>query len=89
VRDLARQRGDVNAELLLLLDHVLLAPLPAVEGGGRGGPLVPEALIVQHAVDLDVKLAMVARALERDLSPGPFTERDPALGRQLLKGRSV
>jgi 3'-5' exoribonuclease len=86
VRDAARQRGDVNAELLMLLEHVLLAPLgPAVPGG----PAVPEALLVQHADELDLKMAAYVRALERDLGPGPFTERDPALGRQLLKGRSV
>jgi 3'-5' exoribonuclease len=34
-------------------------------------------------------MAMYARCLERDPSAGPFTERDPALGRRLLKGRSV
>jgi 3'-5' exoribonuclease len=32
---------------------------------------------------------MYARCLSRDQSAGPFTDRDPALGKQLLKGRSV
>lgn len=83
VRDAARQRGDVNAELLMLLEHVLLAP------PGTGGPAVPEGLIVQFADELDLKMAAAVRALERDLGGGPFTERDPVLGRRLLKGRSV
>jgi 3'-5' exoribonuclease len=89
VRDLARQRGDVNAELLMLLEHVLLTPLPPPDGGGPRGPVVLEGVIVQHADELDLKLALYARALERDVSPGPFTERDPAVGRQLLKARGV
>ena len=91
VRDLARQRGDVNAELLMLLEHVLLTPLNQPEGGNGGPrwPLVPEGLIVGHANELDLQMAMYVRALQRDLSSGPFTERDPALGRQLLKARGV
>jgi 3'-5' exoribonuclease len=89
VRDLARQRGDINAELLLLLEHVLLTPIAPAEGAGPRWPLVPEGLIVQYAAELDGKMAMYVRALERDLSPGPFTERDPAVGRQLFKGRGV
>src|SRR4051794_29036213 len=55
VRDLARQRGDVNAELLMLLEHILLTPLnPPGEPGVAGtpgvtprSPLIPEGLIVQ------------------------------------------
>jgi 3'-5' exoribonuclease len=41
---------------------------------------------VHHADDLDAKLEMYARCLSRDQSPGPFTARDPVLGRQLYKG---
>jgi 3'-5' exoribonuclease len=89
VREKARERGDVSAELLMLLEHILLTPMERGETTGQRWPLVPEGLIVQHAVELDLKLAMYVRALERDLSPGPFTERDPAVGRQLLKARSV
>jgi 3'-5' exoribonuclease len=73
----------------MLLEHVLLTPLEKGESASQRWPLVPEGLIVQHAAELDLKLATYVRALERDLSPGPFTERDPAVGRQLLKGRSV
>ena len=52
-------------------------------------PLIPEALILHHADDLDAKLEMYARCLGRDLAPGPFTDRDPVLNRQLYKGRGV
>ena len=88
VRDAAREQGDVNPELVQLLEHVVLAHLGQPEGG-LTRPLVPECLIVYHADDLDGKLEMYARHLSRDAAPGPFTDRDPALGRRLLKGRTV
>ena len=89
VRDAARAQGDLNPELLRLLEHILVAPLPQPEWSAPRPPLVPEALIVQYADELDVKLEMFARCLGRDAGPGPFTDRDPVLGRKLLKGRDV
>jgi 3'-5' exoribonuclease len=89
VREAAREQGDVKTELLTLLEHILLTPLYAPEASSARWPMVPEGLIVQHADELDLKMALYARCLERDPSPGPFTERDPALGRVLLKGRTV
>jgi 3'-5' exoribonuclease len=88
VRDKARQLGDVNPELQML-EHILLTHLALPEWGSPRLPLVPECLILHHADDLDAKLEMYVRCLSRDQSPGPFTERDPVLNRQLLKGRSV
>jgi 3'-5' exoribonuclease len=89
VRDAAGAQGDVNPELLQLLEHILLAHLALPEWGSPRLPLIPECLIVHHADDLDAKLEMFARCLLHDPSAGPFTERDPFLGRQLLKGRTV
>jgi 3'-5' exoribonuclease len=89
VRDAAREQGDLNPELVQLLEHVLLTHLALPEWGSPRLPLVPECLILHHACDLDAKLEMYVRCLSRDPSAGPFTERDPSLGRQLFKGRSV
>jgi 3'-5' exoribonuclease len=89
VRDAARERGDVNPELVQLLEHIVLTPLYPPDGSGPRWPLIPEGLLVAYAADLDLKMAMYVRCLDRDTGPGPFTERDPALGRQLLKGRTV
>jgi 3'-5' exoribonuclease len=89
VRDAAREQGDVNPELLALLEHLIVAHLNLPEWGSPRLPLVPEALILHHADDLDAKLEMYARCLSRDRAAGPFTDRDPVLGRQLFKGRSV
>ncbi|HVS38971.1 MAG TPA: HD domain-containing protein, partial [Gemmataceae bacterium] len=85
VRDKARELGDVNPELLQLLEHVLLSYLALPEWGSPRLPLVPESLIIHHAVDLDAKLEMYVRCLSRDQAAGPFTDREPGLNRQLFK----
>lgn len=89
VRDTARELGDVNPELVRLLEHVVVAHLALPEWGSPRLPLIPECLILHHACDLDAKLEMYARCLSRDRADGPFTDRDPVLGRPLLKGRNV
>src|SRR5207248_10562761 len=89
VRDAARELGDVNPELVQLLEHIILSHLALPEWGSPRLPLVPESLIIHHADDLDAKLEMYARCLSRDQASGPFTDRDPVLNRQLYKGRSV
>jgi 3'-5' exoribonuclease len=89
LRDAAREMGDVNLELVQLLEHILLSHLALPEWGSPRLPLVPECLIIHHACDLDAKLEMYVRCLSRDQAAGPFTDRDPVLGRPLLKGRTV
>jgi len=89
VRDTARELGDVNPELVQMLEHMILSHLALPEWGSPRLPLVPECLILHHADDLDAKLEMYVRCLSRDRSEGPFTERDPVLNRHLFKGRSV
>jgi 3'-5' exoribonuclease len=89
VRDTARELGDVNPELLHMLEHIIISHLNHPEWGSPRLPLLPECLIIHHADDLDAKMEMYVRCLSRDQAPGPFTDRDPVLGRQLYKGRSV
>jgi 3'-5' exoribonuclease len=89
VRDTGRELGDVNPELLRLLEHIIVAHLNLPERGSPRPPLMPECLIIHHADDLDAKLEMYIRCLSRDHEPGAFTSRDPVLGRELYKGRSV
>jgi 3'-5' exoribonuclease len=89
VRDTARELGDVNPELLAMLEHLIVTHLALPEWGSPRLPLVPECLILHHADDLDAKLEMYARCLSRDTTDGLFTARDPVLNRQLYKGRSV
>ncbi len=89
VRDAAREQGDVNPELLQLLEHMILSHLNHPEWGSPRLPLVPEVLILHHLDDLDAKLEMYVRCLTKDTADGAFTERDPVLGKQLFKGRSI
>ncbi len=89
VRDTARELADVDPELVRLLEHLILSHLALPEWGSPRLPLVPEVLIVHHADDLDAKMEMYARCLSRDREEGPFTARDPALGKRLLKGRHI
>src|SRR5262249_22725768 len=79
VRDTARELGDVNPELLALLEHLIVSHLTLPEWGSPRLPLVPECLILHHADDLDAKLEMYVRCLSRDTAPGAFTARDPVL----------
>ncbi|MGL6094199.1 MAG: 3'-5' exoribonuclease YhaM family protein [Fimbriiglobus sp.] len=89
VREAARAVEGLNPELLALLEHVLLSYLTRPEWGSPRLPQIPEVLIVHHADDLDAKLEMYARCLTRDAADGPFTDRDPVLGKPLFKGRTV
>jgi 3'-5' exoribonuclease len=89
VRDAARELGDVHPERVQILEHIVLSHLALPEWGSPRLPLVPECLIVHHACDLDAKLELYVRCLTQDPAAGPFTDRDPVLGRQLYKGRSV
>jgi 3'-5' exoribonuclease len=89
IRETARELGDVHPELVQLLEHIVIAHLNLPEWGSPRLPLVPECLLVHHADDLDAKLEMYARCLTHDQEQGPFTARDPVLGRQLYKGRTV
>ncbi|MCS7047542.1 MAG: HD domain-containing protein [Gemmataceae bacterium] len=88
VRDTARTLGDVDPELLQLLEHILVAHLNRSDWGTPPLPLIPECLIVHHADDLDAKMEMFVRCLSRGGDAGPMTARDPILGRQLYRGRS-
>jgi 3'-5' exoribonuclease len=89
VRDAAREQGDVNPELVQLLEHLLVSYLALPEWGSPRLPAIPECLILHHADDLDAKLEMYVRCLTRDVADGPFTDPDPVLKKPLFKGRSI
>ena len=57
MRDAAREMGDIDAEWLALLEHLILT---AGERGHGKGPMVPEGLILQHADELDLEMSLFA-----------------------------
>ena len=89
VREAAKEIEGLDPILLQMLEHVVVAHLALPEWGSPRLPLIPEVIILHHADDLDAKLEMYVRCLIHDTSPGPFTERDPGLGKPLFKGRNV
>ncbi len=92
LRDAARDVPNLNPELLRLLEHLIYTHRKIPEWSSPRQPrlpAIPEVLIVHHADDLDAKFEMYARCLMKDTADGPFTERDPQLGRPLYKGRTV
>ena len=58
VRDTARELGNVNPELVRLVEHMLVVHLNHPEWGSPRLPLIPEVLILHHADDLDAKMDM-------------------------------
>lgn len=89
VRRAAMAQGDLDGDWLRLLEHLIVTHLNLPEWGSPRLPAIPECLILHHADDLDAKMEMYVRCLTKDVSDGPWTERDPILNRPLLKGRSV
>lgn len=89
IRDTARDIPDLNQELLRLLEYLVYSHLRIPEWNSLKSPCIPEVLIVHHADELDSKLEVYVRCLTHDTSDGPFTDRDPILGRGLLKERKV
>ena len=86
IRDAGRSIEALDHELLMLLEHVVVSHLETPKWGSPRLPAIPEVLILHHADDLDAKLEMYVRALRAE-SDGPLTERDPVLGKRLLKER--
>jgi 3'-5' exoribonuclease len=89
VRDAAREQGDLNPELLILLEHLLVTHLDLPEWGPPRQAFIPEALILFFADSLDARMEMFVRCLTHDGSAGPFTDRDGLIGHRLLKQRGV
>jgi 3'-5' exoribonuclease len=87
VREAAQKIDGFPQELLLQLEHAILAHHGKREFGAPIPPLTLEALILSYVDELDAKVNMVAR--ERLDSPigDPFTERIYALeNRRFYKG---
>jgi 3'-5' exoribonuclease len=87
VREAAAGRA-IDADLLLRLEHVIVAHQRLPEWGSPKPPMTPEALIVHYADDLDAKYQMMAAILREDATPGPVTSKKNVLFQKLYRGTS-
>jgi 3'-5' exoribonuclease len=87
VREAAQKIEGFPRELLLLLEHAILAHHGKREFGAPVPPLTLEALIISYIDELDAKVNMVARHSIDSQVGDPFTERIFALeNRRFYKG---
>ncbi|MGQ9575362.1 MAG: 3'-5' exoribonuclease YhaM family protein [Thermoguttaceae bacterium] len=88
-RDMLRQAAagsGLEADLLLRLEHIILAHQRLPEWGSPKPPMTPEALIIHYADDLDAKYDMMYSVLRDDKTPGPLTSTKNPLGYRVYRG---
>ncbi|MTT30476.1 3'-5' exoribonuclease YhaM [Terrilactibacillus sp. BCM23-1] len=82
IGDMARQL-ELDGEELVILQHIVLSHHSKPEWGSPKPPLIKEAEIIHMLDNLDAKMNMMDRALEK-VKPGEFTERLFALDQRAL-----
>lgn len=85
VREEARALEFPDEQLLLALEHIIIAHHGAEEFGSPITPRTPEALLVYYLDEIDSKLHMVQRHLEDDFSDGDFTSFHRVLKRRFYR----
>jgi 3'-5' exoribonuclease len=85
VREEARALEFPDEQLLMALEHIIIAHHGAEEFGSPITPRTPEALLVYYLDEIDSKLHMVQRHLEDDVSEGDFTSFHHVLKRRFYR----
>jgi 3'-5' exoribonuclease len=88
-RDIVREAAagkKIDPDLLLRLEHVIVAHQRLPEWGSPKPPMTPEALIVHHADDLDAKMQMIACLFQEETGNGPITTKRNPMGQQFYRG---
>jgi 3'-5' exoribonuclease len=86
IRDAARD-CPLDAEILLRLEHAVIAHQRLPEWGAPKPPMTPEALLIHYADDCDAKFHMMVRILREDNNPGPITSKKNILMQHVFRGR--
>ena len=86
VREEARAMEFPDPDLLIQLEHIILAHHGALEFGSPMVPKTREALLVNVLDDLDAKLKMMSQHLESDTGSNDFTSYHRVLQRGFYKG---
>jgi 3'-5' exoribonuclease len=88
-RDMVREAAaacPLPGDMLLRLEHLVIAHQRLPEWGSPKPPMTPEALIVHYADDLDAKFCMMASILRNDTNPGPVTSKKNVLMQHVYRG---
>ncbi|MEJ2225438.1 MAG: HD domain-containing protein [Syntrophobacterales bacterium] len=89
VREEAQALEFPDEQLLMALEHIIIAHHGAEEFGSPITPRTPEALLVYYLDEIDSKLHMVQRHLEDDFGEGDFTSYHYVLKRRLYRSPDV
>jgi 3'-5' exoribonuclease len=88
-RDIVREAAAASplpGDLLLRLEHLIIAHQRLPEWGSPKPPMTPEALLVHYADDIDAKFSMMAAILADDANPGPLTSKKNVLMQHVYRG---
>jgi 3'-5' exoribonuclease len=88
-RDIVREAAagrEIEAELLLRLEHIIVSHQRLPEWGSPKPPMTPEALLVHYADDLDAKYNMMFATLRDDATVGPLTSSKNQLDQKVFRG---
>jgi len=88
-RDIVRETAagkKIDPDLLLRLEHVIVAHQRLPEWGSPKPPMTPEAIIVHHADDLDAKMQMIACVFQEEESNVAITTKRNPMGQQFYRG---
>jgi 3'-5' exoribonuclease len=88
-RDILREAAagrELDADLLLRLEHIIVSHQRLPEWGSPKPPMTPEAMLVHYADDLDAKYNMLVSILQDDSTPGPVTSKKNVLMQQFYRG---
>lgn len=91
-RDILREAAagcELDAEILLRLEHIIVSHQRLPEWGSPKPPMTPEALLVHYADDMDAKYNMMFQTLRDDITPGPMTGSKNMLYQRVYRGGSV
>ena len=81
----ANELGTLDENILTLLGHLILSHQGRPEWNAPRVPQTLEAMVLHYADDLDAKVEIFRRAVERDPNEGEFTPRHRTMGREFYK----
>lgn len=83
VRDACKKLG-FSGQRYTLLEHVIIAHQRLPEWGAPKPPMIPEALLVHYADDVDAKFAIMYN-LEKEIAPGKFSPSKNTMGYKVFR----